>query len=474
MNRLQLLAVMRVEWQRGASAFHKAGIFLGVLLVGAAVLPPVPALVGGVVAALAGCGMLFVALMPAATDRLQGRLASWRTLPVPVATVALGRVVLAVVKAMIVPVGLLPLAVAAGRQEAFALSLAQYVTVFVALALLVGGASALVAGGMHRFRLERLFAGLFMVAIYADLLLGDRLDHWTAGAGGLVLDWLRGGGAAAGGGVLLLGASAIAAIAGLAAGARLAAWGIRVAEEHDPVTASALSRHRKQAALEYPAGRWSPVGAVTALQLRLASEKLLLRMTLLVGLGVLLPFLGNELYRLGRIYLPLVALAIPGAVAARTMQARTTGDLEALAYLPCGRWVVALGSAAAVAVLAVPATLVVVAVRGGIVGGAGAGGLLAGWALFTGAGVLAVGLAAWTTPVRTVLLAVTAAVALPFVVMAVIPVAPAMLAGATVLGPFLPVALAVAGGLGVLVPVGMLLHTRELAHPRPAVTPPAR
>jgi hypothetical protein len=138
-----------------------------------------------------------------------------------------------------------------------------------------------------------------------------------------------------------------------------------------------------------------PLLAVARLRIRLSLEQQRRQAILLAILLVVMMVGPEELREFARVYVRVLAVLLPAAIALQLTQARGTGYLEGLQQLPHPAVTVALGHLLAVAVMAVPGAIVLLLGRAasGNIPGPVEGVMVWGW-FVTGAWVAAV-LAVW-------------------------------------------------------------------------------
>ncbi|HSE53797.1 MAG TPA: hypothetical protein VLB00_16535 [Gemmatimonadales bacterium] len=138
-----------------------------------------------------------------------------------------------------------------------------------------------------------------------------------------------------------------------------------------------------------------PLLAVARLRVRLSLEQQR-RQAILLGILLVVMMVGpEELREFARVYVRVLAVLLPAAIALQLTQARGTGYLEGMQQLPHPAVTVALGHLLAVAVMAVPGAIVLLLGRAasGRIPGPVEGLMVWGW-FMTGAWVAAV-LAVW-------------------------------------------------------------------------------
>ena len=138
-----------------------------------------------------------------------------------------------------------------------------------------------------------------------------------------------------------------------------------------------------------------PLLAVARLRIRLSLEQQRRQAILLAILLVVMMVGPEELREFAKVYVRVLAVLLPAAIALQLTQARGTGYLEGLQQLPHPAVTVALGHLLAVAVMAVPGAIVLLLGRAasGNIPGPVEGVMVWGW-FVTGAWVAAV-LAVW-------------------------------------------------------------------------------
>jgi hypothetical protein len=363
----------------------------------AALLVALPAVLIGMAGFAAAWGTV-------SNDRVQGRFEVMRGLPVPLVALAHGRLLLASLWAVVVPMGLIPAVLAldaAGVLPVVPSVIVLWLLVLWALAVLAGIVlTALTA----RWPLERWLGGLFAGVYFLALVAWPWIESRAAPRVWRLAEWFLLNAATPRAGVVALAAVGAVVLLSWWPVARLMAWGIAVAPAGPPERAAAFARRGEAGMRVYPAGRRGPVQAAAALQLRLAMERLPRQALVILGTLAVIPFLPTTLRAPALIYLRVLAVAIPASVVARIALARSEGTLEPLAALPVPRAALALGAGVAVGVLAVPAAAVIAGAtavaRGGELDPLL---LLRTWGALTGTGMFGAGIAAWLTPRALVL-----------------------------------------------------------------------
>jgi hypothetical protein len=312
--------------------------------------------------ALAGFGAIAGTALAPMNERKAGRVYWWRTLPAGSQDLMLGRLLAVTLRGIVASAGLValfPLATSVGFDlPAFPAIAAIAVTV----ALVVSSAMVLITGVGLRYRVERVLAIGFLVVLFSDVLVGDRLDQATSEFAATLLADLTTGlsfawviGLPAIGFSLLL----ISILVGVTIGARA----IAIAEEKTVTMSWDEPPRIRWLGLRYPAPQRFKLAALTLMHLRVAFEAVPQQLLFLIVGLVLLPFLAGDLRQFAAVYLPMMALAIPGQLPRRTSVARRTGTLEGWVTLPVRRELVSLSAVLAIAILAAIATVMIVLLR---------------------------------------------------------------------------------------------------------------
>jgi hypothetical protein len=369
----------------------------------------------------------------------------------------LGRVLGTMLLGVGLGLGLVPM-ITLGLREGVVVPSADAITLLFAVASIVGAGFAAVTTGLAlRFRIERVLIGAFLLSVLMparyETVIESRLED--------IGRWLV---ATASGEVafVLPVVAVMVAGAALAIGALLARWAIATATE-TPVTMdlsgiSPIDWRR----VRYPAGQRGPARAMLMLQLRLAAERLPQQVALLLGGAVLLPFLPGQLATFAAFYLPMMAAAIPTAVVGRTAAARMSGTIEGFATLPVRREWLVLGSLLATAALSLVAIGGVMLLRFAADRPITLLAAFALWGVVTGGSAVANGMAAWFRPRHLPVVLVVGMFAMAAVVVAMLPIVMAPMAGGAFAAPTLLQVLVGLISLLLVAPLGGALYGRGL------------
>ncbi len=314
---------------------------------------------------LPGMAALAVALHPMAAlagDRLSGRLALERALPLPWHSIAGARLIGAAVRTLSTPLILLAALVGVMRHTDFAPSLPVGLAIIAAIWMISTMACWILMAANARWSLVRLwwvpttiwFAPQWLPAAWVSRAMEAirPVGEWIAGEAG--------GGR---GPVYLLPALAVVMVATGVGATALYASGLR-RYVHDPDPLGLVGkRDRVNAALEYPPGRRPALAALALLDIRLGVE-LLARRWIILAILVVVTLVGpDEVRGLAPLYIRILGVMVPGAVVAGILTGRQSGTIALLQYLPHPRWKVAAGKLAAVAVLSALGAAVIIAAR---------------------------------------------------------------------------------------------------------------
>ena len=343
--------------QRSTLAFVAIGLFSLLLVL---VTPEQVALIPGVVSMLAGILAVSGPLGDLASDKLHGYLEFDRTLPISPRIVAAGRLTGAAIRVLPIALCAIPMFVGLRRAEGpgslsdvqtfGVLPLALLVAAWLILWLLL----ALNARWSFR-RLWWLPMTLWLVPQLLPALLPPSVNEalaawfratWSAFViavdrpsatppligliGGLVL-------------LVFLGATSVFA-SGL------------VRFRHDPTAlGTMLANAPKRELIAIGKGA---VAAVAQLRLRLAAEQFRRELIVLVALFAVAAIGPGETREFARRYLPILAALLPGGIALQLVVSRANGQLEGMQQLPHSRLAIGLGYLVAIAVMALPGSVV--------------------------------------------------------------------------------------------------------------------
>lgn len=329
-------------------------------------------------------------------DRLQGRFDVLRGLPVPLVSVALGRLGLAAIWSGALPLGVSAAVVGLHHAGQLPLSLLLAARWLLVLWLLAATLAVLLTALTARWPIERWFSSLLAAAYFIGIFAWPWVGPLVTPHGRALMNWFASRGAEPVAADTAIAASLVLLAVVWWPAARLLAWGMAVAPSGPPERQAALARRREIDLRSYPRGRRGPVTATAALHLRLALERLPRQLLLLLVGLLVIPWLPETIRAPALIYLRVLAVAVPASVIGRIVIGRTEGLLEPFAALPVRRSAVALGVALAIAFLSLLAALVMsvatAITRGGELDPAL---VLRTWALLTGSTVFAAGMAAW-------------------------------------------------------------------------------
>lgn len=302
---------------------------------------------------LPGMAALALGLHPMAAlagDRLSGRLALERALPLPWQATAAARLAGAAVRTLATPLMLLAVLVGVMRHADFAPPLLVGLTIIAAVWMVVTMICWLLMAANARWSLVRLWwvpTTLWFAPHWLPDAWVGRMMQLLRPVG----QWLVAEAGSARGPLRLLLPLAIIFLAVWVAAALLYASGLR-RYVHDPDPLGLIGkRDRVTTALEYPPGRRSALPALALLDIRLGVELLAKRWIILAILVVITMVGPAELRRMAPLYIRILGVMVPGAVVAGILTSRTSGAIALLQHLPHPRWVVAVGKFAAVLVL---------------------------------------------------------------------------------------------------------------------------
>lgn len=405
MSRRAYAAVVQLAVVRGRIGFLVAIGLATTGLLGALLLSGWMAMF----AAVAGLLSLLVTTVGAplsslAREKILGHLDFDRTLPVPLRTIAAGRLSGAALRTLPVAIGLAAIGIALSAQlpdvRVWSLTIALLLALLLYWAIL-WISYALVA----RFPIRWLawFPGIIWVALVimptsVDNAIGARVSAATdvlfrqANPSALAL------------GMIVAAALVLTAVCFAGANAILVSALARF-QPNPNALASLLEAAPKR---ELVATGRGPVLAIAGLQLRLAAAKLR-RELIIAGVAVVVIVADiGSLAEMARFYLPILAGLIPIAVALHLTQARLTGTLEGMQQLPISRWSVALGHVLAVMALAIPSVVITAVSRATDGLTLDAGLLTTRWFLVVAIGAAAAAMAVWGTKRRLAMLFVGA------------------------------------------------------------------
>lgn len=461
MNWRVVRASARLDWQRTRKATAIGLLISAVGVILATTLDSGPNLIG-LLLAVGGTAGIGGTAMTGMMERLNGRVAWWRTLPASRTELMLGRLLAAAFRGMLAALGLLSIIPVAASLDATIPTSLVVLACYLLVALVLASLMVVVTAIGMRYRFERVLLVLFGLVLLQSLIFGDRLDaalevHGIR-LGNDLIALLSGTGAAPmlAGAVLLFGVALTGAVA-------IGVRAIAVAEEQTLVRPPVAVGSLGWQGFRYPAPQGSAISATMMMQLRLSAVGLPQKLLILLVGTIALPFLPKGVALWLSFYLPIIALGIPGRLASHTAAARRDGSLEGWATLPASREQVVAGTVAAAAVLGLLATLSMVGMR--LAGGADTTWYVTVgmWGSVTAGTAMATGLAAWFKPVHLVVvgfavLLLGAAVAMLVTIQLMVDGTPLTLAS-------LPPAVSVATGLvGLLLiaPLGGALYGRGL------------
>ncbi len=363
MNWRAYSACVRRELQRGRRSLL---VFLGVALTGVTLvfvlsgawtmLPATLALIGGIFA-------LFAPSADLGQDRLLGHFEFDRALPLPSRLVAAGRLTGAAVRTVPFPLGAMAFGVALARSSD---STGPLPTLLVSAgtlgAMLVGFLLCWTLLALNsRWAFRRIWwlgptIGLApqLVPAFLPASVRGAIATSASALGANLLDIV----AQPVGLVAVLVILAMLPVMVFSGATMLFASGIR-RYRYDP-TALHLGQHGSLPTRELAAIGRGPALAVARLRLRLSLEQFRREFILIAILLVVVAFNPGGLRDFARGYVRVLAALIPGGIVIQLGTARAKGFLETMQHLPHPARVVGLGHLAAIAVLAVPGSLVLV------------------------------------------------------------------------------------------------------------------
>ncbi|MEO5824666.1 MAG: hypothetical protein ABIR59_02165 [Gemmatimonadales bacterium] len=314
---------------------------------------------------LPGMGALAVGLHPMAAlaaDRLSGRLAMERALPLPWHTTAAARLAGAAVRTLATPLLLLAVLVGVMRHADFAPSLVVGVTIIAAAWMVVTMVCWLMMAANARWSLIRLW-WVPTTVWFAPQWMPDAWTDRALQALRPVGQWVVAEAGSARGPLHMLLPLVVIFLATWVGASLLYASGLR-RFVHDPDPLGLIGkRDRVTTALEYPPGRRAALPALALLDIRLGVELLAKRWIVLAVLIVITMIGPAELRRMAPLYIRILGVMVPGAVIAGILTSRKSGAIALLQHLPHPRWIVAAGKLAAVVVLSALGVGVVTAAR---------------------------------------------------------------------------------------------------------------
>ncbi len=399
MSRRAFVAVVRLELWRGRSAMLWIGGLAAAAIVATLVLPPTGALVVGMLALpvvmVAGLGPLG----SLATDKMHGHLEFDRTLPIPLRTIAAGRLLGAAIRTAPMLIALIAVGIGIAREaEAPALVAAPVIVIAAGtLQVLWWCFLWLMLGLNARFSLRRLWWLPMTIWLLPSLLPASAksmIETTVEAAAAEVMTWMDAPWRV---GLLLLAGLALPVVTAFVGGVALFAQGL-ARFRPDPAAFGVrlgAAPKRELAAL----GR-GPLLAVARLRLRLAFEQFRRELVIAAVLVAVVVADIGELANFARGYLPILAALVPGGIALQLLTARGTGALEGLQHLPHPRRLVALGHLLAVMVLAVPGAALMALSRAA--NGNAVTATMDGmsWLWFLAMGAIGAALAVWSTKRR--------------------------------------------------------------------------
>lgn len=343
--------------QRSTLAFVAIGL-VSLLLV--LVTPEQVALIPGVVSMLAGVLAVSGPLGDLASDKLHGYLEFDRTLPLSPRIVAAGRLTGAAIRVLPIALCAIPMFVGLRRAEGPG-SLSDVLTfVVLPLALLVIAWLLLwlLLALNARWSFRRLWWLPMTIWLMPQLLpavlpaaVNAAIASWFRATWSVVVMTVERPDATApliavmGGLVLLvfLGATWVFA-SGL------------VRFRHDPTAlGTMLANAPKRELIALGKGA---VAAVAQLRLRLAAEQFRRELIVLAALFAVAAIGPGETREFARRYLPILAALLPGGIALQLVVSRANGQLEGIQQLPHPRLAIGLGHLVAIAVMALPGSVV--------------------------------------------------------------------------------------------------------------------
>lgn len=353
MNRGGFAAVLRLELMRGRTQMLWISGLTTVAAIATLLLPGSAALVVGLLALPLMAAAGFAPLGSLAMDKMQGHLEFDRTLPIPLRTIAAGRLLGAACRTLPLFIGLLAAGIAISREaEAAAVVAAPLILLAAATLQLLWICFLWMLLGLNaRYSMRRLW-WLPMTFWLLPQLLPESAEAVIGSAfqraGAQALLWMDAPWRVA---LLLLAALIVPVLLAFSGSVALFAHGL-ARFRPDPAAFGVqlgAAPKRELAAL----GR-GPLLAVARLRLRLAFEQFRRELIIAVVLVVVVVADIGQLAVFARGYLPILAALVPGGIALQLMTARGTGALEGLQHLPHPRRLVAFGHLLAVMVLALP------------------------------------------------------------------------------------------------------------------------
>ncbi len=378
-------------------------------IVAALLLPTSAALVVALVMLPVMFAAAFAPLGSLATDKMHGHLEFDRTLPIPLSTIAAGRLVGGALRTVPLALGVMAAGIAIAREaEAPTLVAAPLILLSaVALQLLWWCFIWFMLGINARYSMRRLWWLPMSIWLLPQLLpesaqtvIGDALQR----AGERAIEWMDAPWRVA---LVLVAALTLPLLAAFGTGVTFFARGL-ARFRPDPAAFGVqlgAAPKRELAAL----GR-GPLLAVARLRLRVAFEQFRREAIIAAVLVVVVVADIGQLAVFARGYLPILAALIPGGIALQLLTARGTGALEGLQHLPHPRRLVAFGHLLAVMVLAIPgaALLGLSHAANGVPVTAMSVGM--SWLWYLALGSLGAAMAVWATRRRMLRVAVVVAI----------------------------------------------------------------
>lgn len=314
------------------------------------------ALIPGLMAFLGGVGLWFGPLAHLGMDRVLGYLEFDRTLPIPLVSLATGRLLGASVR--ILPLFPAMLALLLGFREVFDGGAVDGTPVVVIVAIVLHLLATIFLWWLLALNARWSFRRLWWIAPTLGFLpqiglmllpttLEARLSSFARGT----VTWLGSLLSTPKGAVpLVLMIVAVLVISGVGA-VRLFASGLR-RYEFDPTQLPGVRLSRSR--VELTSIRRGPLLAVTRLRLRLATEQFRSELLVLVCLFLVAGFGPEGIREFAHNYIPVLAALLPAGIAFQLFAGRLTGDLEGIQQLPHSRVVTGAGFLTAIAVMALP------------------------------------------------------------------------------------------------------------------------
>ena len=362
MNTRAFGAVVRREIVRGKRSLLVLTALAGIGILFSFTMTPDGALIPG---SLLMVVAIFGLLGPSAelgADKLQGNLEFDRALPMSHVLIAAGRLLGASIR--MIPVGLciLPLLIGLHKKEPGESGLVLIVIVPLAVILLASMLSWVMLAINARWSLRGLRLVIPVVAFGPQLLaalLPPSAKSWIADAISGLGDAIVAAVSTPGGEVAMI-VFALALLGVVFAGATMLFASGLERYRYDPTAINAMmtkAPRRELAAI----GR-GPLIAVARLRLRIAMDR---SSQLLVIAGfVLALFVGpSELRQFARSYVRVLAVTLPWGIALQLIPARSKGYLEGMQHLPHAEETIGFGHLVAIAVMAIPATIVLTIAR---------------------------------------------------------------------------------------------------------------